>query len=121
MFLIYGNMQIKQIHIAMLIQKRMDDVTGGVLQQQIVYDGKQIPEDLCAHLDEEDRISSDTEVGSSVSSDDDSDLLEIDEQALLPDLNCKERCRVIIIMFCQYIIRQTLSVYIPVIYSVIKE
>ena len=82
----------------------------------MVYDGKQIPEDICHHLDEEDGISSDTEVGSSVSSDDDSDLSEIDEYTLLLDLNCKERYRIINLMFCQYIIRLTLTVYIPVIY-----
>ena len=75
----------------------------------MVYDGKQIPEEVCHHY--EDGISSDTEVGSCVFSDDESDLSEIDEQTLLLDLNCKERYEVIKLMFCQYIIRLTLYIF----------
>ena len=67
-------------------------------------------------LDTGNGISLDTEVGPGVSSDDDSGLSEIDEKTLLLDLNCKERYRVINLMFCQYIITLTLSVYIHVIY-----
>ena len=85
----------------------------------MLYDGKQIPEDLCHHLDEDDEISTDTEVGSGVSLDDDSDLSEW--IALMLDLNCKERYQVINWMCCQYIIRLTLSECISSIYNVIKE
>ena len=67
-------------------------------------------------MDEEDGISSDTEVGSGVSLDEESDLSEIDEQTLLLDLNWKERYRLINLMFCQYIIRLTLSVCIYLCY-----